>query len=288
LAWTSTARGGGRRAAAVLVLALTAVRCGSGGLFGKEYEYEEDLYVSLDGSAELIVNTSIPALVALRGLDLDVNPRAMVDRATIRAAYESPVTEVTRVSRPWRRGGRRFVQIRISVDDIRRLPEAKPFAWSTYDLSRAEDAAVFRQTVGASAFKPGTLTSVGWQGQELVAFRLHLPSRILWHNARDIESGETSDVERGNILRWEQALADRLSGEPIAIEVRMHGQSILYRTLWLFAGAFAAAVLAIGLVIWLALRRGAQEEAAPVNSTTSNTPPANSSNSQFPNSQLPN
>lgn len=288
MAWRSIARGRWSRAAAVLVLVLMAARCGSGGLFGKEYEYEEDLYVSLDGSAELIVNTSIPALVALRGLDLDVDPRAMVDRAKIRAAYESPVTEVTRVSRPWRRGGRRFVQVRVRVDDIRRLPEAKPFSWSTYDLSRTGDMAVFRQAVGASAFKPGTLTNVGWQGRELVAFRLHLPSKILWHNARDIESGETADVERGNILRWEQPLADRLAGEPIAIEVRMHGQSILYRTLWLFAGAFAAAVLAIGLVIWLALRKGAREEAVPLNSATPNSPTPNSSNSQFPNSQLPN
>ena len=32
---------------------------------------EEDLYLALDGSATLVVNASIPALVALRGLDLD-------------------------------------------------------------------------------------------------------------------------------------------------------------------------------------------------------------------------
>ncbi len=60
------------RVAAVLValvLSVVAAACG-GGLFGKVYEYEEDVYVSLDGSAELIVNASIPALVTLRGIDL--------------------------------------------------------------------------------------------------------------------------------------------------------------------------------------------------------------------------
>ena len=50
-------------------------------------------------------------------------------------------------------------------------------------------------------------------------------------------------MQRGNILAWEQHLTDRLDGRPISIEVRMDRQSILYTTLWLFAGAFAAAVL---------------------------------------------
>ena len=53
---------------AALMLSLMAAACG-GQMFGRVYEYEEDLYVSLDGSAELIVNASIPALVTLRGLD---------------------------------------------------------------------------------------------------------------------------------------------------------------------------------------------------------------------------
>ena len=30
-----------------------------------------------------------------------------------------------------------------------------------------------------SAMRPGTLQNVGWSGGELVAFRLHLPSKIV-------------------------------------------------------------------------------------------------------------
>ena len=59
----------------------------------------------------------------------------------------------------------------------------------------------------------------------MVAFRLHLPARIRYHNA------PTRRVERGNILEWEQSLADRLKGEPVRIEARMDQQSILYSTL---------------------------------------------------------
>jgi hypothetical protein len=69
-------------------------------------------------------------------------------------------------------------------------------------------------------------------------------------------------VGRGNILAWEQHLSDRLDGQPITIAVRMESQSILYLTLWLFAGAFTAAVLTLIALIWWTMRRGRGEPAA--------------------------
>ena len=247
-----------RSLALVVLLALGA--CRDSGLFGKQYEYEEDLYLDLDGSATLIVNASIPALAALRGLPLDLDPDVRVDRGRIRALYGSPVSEVTRVSREWRRAGRRFVQIRLDVPDVRRLSEAAPFSWSRYELLSSDGEHVFRQHVGASAFEPGTMANVGWTGGELVAFRLHLPSRIRYHNARDVETNQPLSHERGNILRWEQHMADRLEGTPVELEVRMDSESILHRTLWLFGGAFLAAVAALGVIIWLMIRKGAKQE----------------------------
>ena len=247
---------------AALLVALTlsgvAAACG-GGLFGRTYEYEEDVYVSLDGSAELIVNASIPALVALRGIDLPVDSAARLDPDRIRAVYTSPLTEVTRVSRFWRRQGRRYVQVRLRVADIRKLGEVAPFSWSTYEQAEKDGLMVYRQTIGKSALRPGTLQNFGWSGGELVAFRLHMPSRISYHNARDLETNETSDIARGNILSWEQHLTDRLDGRPLVLEVKMDRQSILHRTLWLFAGAFVAAVTLIGALIWLTIRKGAKE-----------------------------
>jgi hypothetical protein len=249
--------------AVVVVLAMAALTASCGGrLFGKVYEYEEDVHVSLDGSAEVIVNASIPALVTLRGLELNLDPAARLDRDRIRAAYASSLTDVRRVSRPWRRSGRRFVQVRVIVSDIRKLSQVGPFAWSHYELAERDGQYVYRQVLGASALRPGTLQNVGWTGGELVAFRLHLPSRITWHNARDLETNETSDIGRGNILSWEQLLTDRLDGRPIIIEVKMDRQSILHRTLWLFAGAFVAALLVIALLIWLTARKGAKESEA--------------------------
>lgn len=250
--------------AAVLIVAAAAGAACKGGLLGRQYEYEEDLYLALDGSATLVVNASIPSLVALRGLDIDNSPGARLDLKRIRAFYESPITHVTHVSPPWRRAGRRFIQVRMNVTDVRRLNETAPFSWSHYALTIANGRAVFEQKVGPSALRPGTLQPVGWNGSEIVAFRLHLPSRILWHNSRDLETDQPNETARGNILAWEQHLADRLDGAPLDIRVEMDSQSILHRTLWLFAGAFAAALLLLGALIWWAMRKGPEE---PVTST---------------------
>ena len=252
------------RVAAVVIAAitlLTAAGC-RGGLLGKQYEYEEDLTLDVDGSATLVVNASLPALSALRGLAVPTDPEERFRPDEIRALFETPVTDVTRVSRPWTRDGRRFVQVRMEVSDVRRLSEAPPFAWSTYDLQVKDDRRIFTQTVGPSALKPGSLQNYGWDGSEIVAFRLHLPSKILHHTARDLETNDPSEASRGNILAWEQHLADRLDGRPVQVLVEMETGSILYTTLWLFAGAFTTAVVVLVLLIWWTMRKGRDKDPA--------------------------
>ena len=258
-----------RRAARLaIVVAMLSIGCGrGGGLFAPQYEYEEDLTLSLDGSATLVVNSSIPALVALRGLPLDPNPKVRPDIPTLRQWYTSPYAQVQRVSQ-WTRNGRRYVGVRLRVPDIRLLSKAVPFSWMQYELQREDATVVFRETLGAPAFKAGTLGYTGWKGGELVAFRLHLPSRINYYNARDVDTNQARGIQRGNIITWEQHLPDRLEGKPIAwqdgvpgvMEVRMDNQSILYRTLWLFGLAFLAAVAVLALLIWLTMRKGRGED----------------------------
>jgi len=230
-------------------------------LLGRQYEYEEDLTIDVDGSGTLTINASLAALGALRGLAVDPQSPS-VDRDRIRALYQSNVARVRSVPRPWTRRGRPFVQVNLEFDDVRRLSEAAPLSWSRYELTAQNGQHVFRQTVGGSALAPGTLKNVGWKGGEIVAFRVHLPSRILEHNARDLEKDQPTGIGRGNILSWEQQLADRLDGKPVTIDVRMDSQSILYRTLFLFAGAFAAAVLTLIGLIWWTMSKGKGEEPA--------------------------
>lgn len=244
------------RLAACLALTVLLSACSGGRGFGRQYEYEQDVYVDLDGSATVVVNASFPALVALTGLNLPLESRARLDRDVVRRAFESEVTDVTRVSRPWRRRGRRFVQVRVEVEEIGQMWKAAPFAAMRYEMTTSDGRTIFR---GRVAGDPRQLVpQAGWDGSELVAFKLHLPSRIYFHNVRDLATNQTGSVERGNILRWEQPLSDRLAGKPIEMEVRMDQESILNRTLWLFAGSFAAAMALLGSVIWITVRRGRQ------------------------------
>jgi hypothetical protein len=251
------------RSAAVIaaIVFLAAAGCG-GGILGKQYEYEEDLTLAIDGSGTLIVNASLPALAALRGLPVPTDPTTRLERDEIRALFQTPVTDVTRVSRPWRRKGRRFIQVRMEVSDVRQLDQAPPFAWSTYAFGPKEGIHVYSQVVGPAALKPGGLQNYGWDGSEIVAFRLHLPSKILHHTARDLETNEPTQATRGNILAWEQHLADRLDGQAVNIFVEMESESILHRTLWLFAAAFTSAVLVLVLLIWWAMRKGREQDHA--------------------------
>jgi hypothetical protein len=269
--------------ALVVAAAVSACSGRSIGPLGTEYEYEEDLTLSLDGSATLVVNASIPALVLLRGLPLDSDPRTRVDqlREQVRGAYASDVTRVGRISM-WTRHGRRFVGIHIAVTDVRKLRPLAPFSWASFDLHEAGEQFVFRETLSRPSTAGSSIAASGLTGNEIVAFRLHLPARIRFQNSRYLDRDESRPAARGNILTWEQRLADRLQGQPIAyaedrtpdvMEVRMDRQSILYRTLWLFGIAFAAALIVLAGLIWLTMRRGTPPDAA----TTGPSGPASSS-----------
>lgn len=253
----------GRRTIVSLALVCAgavSAACGDAGgrSLTRQYEYEQDVTLDLDGSADIVINASVPALVALHGLSLPLDPRARLDRTDVRRAFESSATNVARVSRPWRRRGRRFVQVRITVDDIRQLSTSAPFSWGRYELTVKDGRATFKERIEGTKREPPA--GVNWDGSELVAFKLHLPSRIYYQNVRDLETNAPGSTERGNILRWEQRLTDRLAGVPIDMEVRMDNQSILFRTLWLFAGAFVAAMILLVSLIWWTVRRGRKKQ----------------------------
>jgi len=245
-------------AAATVVLALVgATACGvwdsdsaSGGFF-RQYEYEEEVYLSLDGTATVYVNASLPALNALRGTTFATAPNAPLNRDAVRAYFTTPSTRLSGQMTGSRRSNRRFIHVKLEVDNVRELSKAAPFAWSTYDFKRDGDLYKYQQTIGPSAGKD--VGEVGWTGRELVAFRLHLPSKIRYQNNR-------KGVERGNILVWEQTLDQRLRGVPLMLDARMDPRSILYRTLFLFGWTLVAVAITFGLVIWWIVRRAPAEK----------------------------
>lgn len=235
-----------RSAIVLLAVCLLSACSGVSNLF-KAYEYEEEMYLSLDGTATLYVNSSVAALNALRGASFDTDPSVAPDRDAIRALFTSPNVRMTRVTLS-RRSNRRFVHVRLDVDNIERLQETPPFAWSAYSFKRDGELFYYKQVVGQAAGQ--AVGEVGWDGAELVAFRMHLPSKIAYHNAG------AGNPSRGNILSWEQPLSERMRGTPLTLDARMETQSILYRTLALFGVTFVVVAVLFVLLIWWVLRRG--------------------------------
>jgi hypothetical protein len=235
----------------VWLFILTAIvsGCSGNGVFKREYEYEEELYLALDGSATLNLNASVASLVALRGADLDPDPRAHIDRQRVRAMFEGDGAPAS-VSLA-RRDSRRFVHVSIRVDDVRQLSRLAPFAWSSYRFDRRDAHVEFRQAVGPPPASHAR--NLQWMGDEIVAFRIHLPSEVVSHNS-------PARIERGNILAWEQPLSERLAGRTLNIAVDLEPESILYTTLILLGASILAAATALALIIWWIARRGRDGE----------------------------
>lgn len=234
--------------AVLLVAALAGAACSN--VITRKYEYEEDVYLDLDGSATIYVNAAVPALVALRDAPLPLDPSARLDLNDVRAWFQGPGARVASVSTS-RREGRRYVHLRVEADDIRSLSTLAPFAWSAYGLVEKNGVWVFTQRLGQSAGKAAD--GAGWKGDELVAVRLHLPSRVPFHNA------PSGTIERGNIITWEQPLAARAKGEPLAIEVHLEQDSILFQTLALFGVMALLALGTLTLFIWWVWRKGKRQ-----------------------------
>jgi hypothetical protein len=238
------------RIALALVLLSIVLSLACANVVARKYEYEEEIFLALDGSATVYVNASVPALVALRGFKLPLDPNARLDRMVVRDLYNTPATTVENVTLS-RREGRRYVHLRLDVPDITKLGEAAPFAWSNYRYLEAGDRFEFGQQINAAAGLDAG--NAGWQGDELVAVRVHLPSRVDYHNS------PTRRIERGNIIVWEQLLSERINSVPLAIEARMEKESILFRTLALFGGMAVLVVLTFAGFIWFVKTRKPQD-----------------------------
>src|SRR4029078_8368956 len=147
-------------------------------------------------------------------LDADPKARAEQVKTQVRALYPSPDADVRRVN-TWRRHGRRFACDYLRIPQPRNLPKAAPFSWAAYELRQDGEEMLFKHTLSKPPASPEDAARAGWRGNELVAFRLHLPARIRFHNSRYYDTNQVRDASRGNILTWEQRLGARRGGRQL-------------------------------------------------------------------------
>ena len=207
----------------LVLLVLASAACQKLGLV-KHYEYDERVELSLDGSAIVDINASIPALVALRGATLNIDPEARFDRQAFGRLYEGPGVRLRDVS-VFRRHGRRFVHVRLEVSDIAQLPRLTPFSWSRYRLDRLEQEFRFVQEVGAAARLQ--VGDVGWTGDELIAFRYTFPAGLIFTILHSRPNGAISlSGSRPFAIVWlERRFAWKRGWTPNRFSTRRFGSS---------------------------------------------------------------
>lgn len=214
------------------------------------YEYGEEIYLETDGSGEIHINGSRELFAALRGVGGSPDPD-FVTVNTLRRFYESPDLKVVSVKGS-RREGRAYFHVRGRFQDINRLSHHPAFRGRQLRLEQQAETLRFRAEIVGGEMVPGVR---GLRDDDLVAFRIHFPSPVHYHNSR-------SGVERGNIVVWQQTVAAHLKGEPLVLEARFDRLTVLAATLMLFGAAVGLVVLVLGAAIYAMLRLGRRQELA--------------------------
>jgi hypothetical protein len=211
------------------------------------YEYEEEVFLEVDGSGEIRINGSRELFAALRGVGGSPDPH-FVTAETLRRFYQSPDLEVLSIKSS-RREGRTYLHLRARFEDLRRLAKHPAFAGRRFVLEDEDDELRLEAEIHGGERLPG-VRGLSRQGQ--VGFRFHFPSPVRFHNAPD-------GIRRGNILAWEQTVAEHLQGNPIQLEAHFDQTSVLAASLFLFGSAALLALTVISLGLYLTTRHGRRE-----------------------------
>jgi hypothetical protein len=218
------------------------------------YEYQEDLYLEVDGSGEIRVSCSKDIFTLLYGTDEQLDDAGLAD------FWESPELQVVSVSRS-RRQGRDFLFIRSRFEDVNRLSDRTIFQGRRYQLEAGEESLTL--TVNIQGGRERNDKKRFPNGR--FRFRIHFPSPVRNHNS---ETG----VERGNIITWEQPVVDHLEGEPFHIEARFDRRTVFSVTLTLLAIALGVVVLTVSASLYIVVRIGRRQLAAQTGRPGSSTP----------------
>jgi len=215
------------------------------------YEYEEEVFLKIDGSGEIYLNGSRELFAALRGVGGSPDPH-FVTAESLWRFYDSPTLEVISV-RSSRREGRQHFQLRARFDDLSRLSEHPAFAGRRFWLERKNDSELSLTVEIPGGEKVSGVRGLYREGE--VAFRFHFPSPVRFHNS-------PGGVRRGNIVAWEQPLAEHLGGVPLTLAARFDQRTVLAAAVLLFGTAVLLVGAGVGLGLYLVWRLGRRELAA--------------------------
>ncbi|MGH9319219.1 MAG: hypothetical protein ACRD3V_04935 [Vicinamibacteria bacterium] len=199
------------------------------------YEYEEEVFLEVDGSGSIRMSGSQAAVQAVH----DVEPSG--------ALLEGAGVEVLSV-RETEREGRTFLHVQGRFASFRDLCRAPAFRGRRCLLEKSEDELRLELEVPSPPFE--ALDGVDSQG--VLALRYHFPSTIRFHNS-------PGGIERGNILSWRRPIREHFGGKPLSIEALFDRRTILEASLRILALAIGVVVASVATALWVMVRKGRRE-----------------------------
>ena len=218
---------------AVLLLLLAGTGCGA-------YEYEEEVYLEVDGSGEIRMSGSTTAVAALHGLD-----EATAESA--KALFEGEGVELLSALET-ERERRKFVHVQARFSDWEKLCRIPAFRARRCRLAKGEEGLALELSLPS----PRAAAPESLDPQALLALRYHFPGTIQYHNS-------PGDIERGNILSWKRTLREHFAGRPLDLAVRFDRRTILAATARVMGLALGLVLASIATALWVMVRKGRRQ-----------------------------
>ncbi len=203
------------------------------------YEYEEEVFLDVDGSGSLRISGSRAFLGA-------VDPRFDGELSSITRAFTEPAFAVDSV-RQTRRDERAFVHVQGSFRDWNELCGTWWFRERDCRLDVSDDALSIHMAIRGESRRPDTVAP-----DAPVAFRFHFPSTVRFHNSGN-------EIERGNIIRWERTAEEYFAGRPLTVEARFEQRSVLRTTAVILGTALGLVIFSVGAALVWTLRVGRRQ-----------------------------
>lgn len=204
------------------------------------YEYEEEVYLEVDGSGEIRMSGSTDVVGALHGLS-----ETSVETAS--NLFEGQGVEILSAFET-ERERRKFVHVEARFSDWESLCGLPVFRDRRCRLERGEEGLALELSLPSPRVK--ALERI--DPQALLALRYHFPSTIRHHNS-------AGDVERGNILAWKRTLREHFAGRPLELAVRFDRRTILAATVRVMGLALALVLGSIATALFVMVRKGRRQ-----------------------------
>lgn len=206
------------------------------------YEYEEEVFLEVDGSGRLRVSGSSEILEVLHALSDEGSISSMTSR------FEGPGFELDSV-RESERDGRRFVHVQGRFTDWNELCAHPAFAERECHLDITDDGEL---ELYLTLPRPKGDVPEGVPPDATLALRFHFPSAVLYHNA-------PTDIERGNIIGWERTVSEHFDANALVVEARFERRSVLTTTAIILGTAVGVVLFSVALALFMIVRKGRRQ-----------------------------